>query len=202
MTQEGIRGDEESPPNDMVINTIFTKMIAGAGDHTNCYFAPRVTEKMGSHVPQMAKTICVYSPWQFLFWYDRPAGSPSRKGGAGNSQGTILDIPDLDFYAQVPTVWDDTKVLGGYPGKFAIIARKTGNDWFVGAISGSEEKEIEISYDFLDENRSYEATIYFHDENSSSFTKVGIRKQMLKADDKTLHHLLKQNGLAIHLKAL
>jgi alpha-glucosidase len=202
MTQEGIRGDEESPPNDMVINTIFTRMIAGAGDHTNCYFAPRVTEKMGSHVSQMAKTICVYSPWQFLFWYDRPAGSPSRKGGAGNSQGTILDIPDLDFYAQVPTVWDDTKVLGGYPGKFAIIARKTGNDWFVGAISGSEEKEIEISYDFLDENRSYEATIYFHDENSSSFTKVGIRKQMLKADDKTLHHLLKQNGLAIHLKAL
>jgi alpha-glucosidase len=185
----------------MVINTLFTRMIAGAGDHTNCYFAPRVTEKMGSHVSQMAKTICVYSPWQFLFWYDRPAGSPSKKGGAGNSQGTILEIPDLDFFASVPTVWDDTKVLGGYPGKYAMIARKSGDDWFLGALTGTEEKDIEIIYDFLDSDKSYEATIYYHDENSQSITKVGIRKQTIKAGQRTSHQILKQNGLAIHLKA-
>ncbi|HEX5551890.1 MAG TPA: glycoside hydrolase family 97 N-terminal domain-containing protein, partial [Chitinophagaceae bacterium] len=38
MTQEGVRGDEESPPNDMVLKTLFTRMIAGAADQTNCYF--------------------------------------------------------------------------------------------------------------------------------------------------------------------
>ncbi|MCK5465740.1 MAG: glycoside hydrolase family 97 N-terminal domain-containing protein, partial [Bacteroidales bacterium] len=68
MTQEGIRGDEESPDNAMVLNTIFTRMIAGAGDHTNCYFDNRVDEKMGSHASQLAKLVCVYSPWQFLYW--------------------------------------------------------------------------------------------------------------------------------------
>ena len=85
MTQEGIRGDEESTPNDMAINTIFTRMIAGAGDQTNCYFAERVTEQMGSHTSQMAKSICIYSPWQFVYWYDRPFGSPVKKGGAGEA---------------------------------------------------------------------------------------------------------------------
>ncbi|MCF6356440.1 MAG: glycoside hydrolase family 97 N-terminal domain-containing protein, partial [Draconibacterium sp.] len=44
MTQEGIRGDEASPDNEMVLKTIFTRMIAGAGDHTNCYFDKRVDE--------------------------------------------------------------------------------------------------------------------------------------------------------------
>src|SRR6185312_7462900 len=75
LTQEGIRGDEESPDNQKVLVTLFTRMIAGAGDQTNCYFAPRV-DKMGSHASQMAKAICIYSPWQFLYWYDRPEDSP------------------------------------------------------------------------------------------------------------------------------
>ncbi|MDP4283610.1 MAG: glycoside hydrolase family 97 N-terminal domain-containing protein [Bacteroidota bacterium] len=79
LTQEGIRGDEESTDNHNVLITIFTRMIAGAGDQTNCYFTPRVDEKMGSHASQMAKSICIYSPWQFIYWYDRPENSPRAK---------------------------------------------------------------------------------------------------------------------------
>src|SRR3546814_2332613 len=79
LTQEGVTGDEESPPNDIVLNTLFTRMIAGAADQTNCYFAPRIAN-MGSHASQLAKAICIYSPLQFLFWYDRPEDSPLHTG--------------------------------------------------------------------------------------------------------------------------
>ena len=88
-------------------------MLAGAADNTNCYYAPRVTEKMGGHVSQLAKAVMLYSPWQFLYWYDRPQGSPGQKGGAGSSAGFIQNDPELEFYKNLPTIWDETKVIEG-----------------------------------------------------------------------------------------
>jgi len=200
MTQEGIRGDEESPANSMVINTIFTRMIAGAGDQTNCYFASRVDEKMGSHASQMAKAICIYSPWQFLYWYDRPQGSPGKKGGAGGAQDFIPEIPDLDFYEQLPTTWDETRIIDGYPGEFAIIARKKNDVWFLGALSGVAPKELSISLDFLDKGVEYEAQIFSDDVDLETLGKVRIAAQDLNSTKTLSCKLDAQNGLAVVLR--
>lgn len=197
MTQEGIRGDEESATNDMVTKTIFTRMIAGAGDQTNCYFAERVSEKMGSHASQMAKAICIYSPWQFVYWYDRPVGSPVKKGGAGGSVPIISEIPDLSFYDALPTVWDDTKVLAGYPGELAVIARKSGSSWFLGAITGTKEHTLSVALDFLDSGAKYKATIYSHDESLDTYTKVDIQEMEVSNQSVLEQDILKQNGLAV-----
>lgn len=197
MTQEGIRGDEESTPNDGVINTLFTRMIAGAGDQTNCYFADRVTQKMGSHASQMAKAICIYSPWQFLYWYDRPVGSPAKKGGAGGAQTGIPEIPDLRFYDQLPTVWDDTRVLAGYPGELAVIARKDGERWFLGAITGTKAHALSLPLDFLDPALNYRAEIYTHDESLGTLTKVKIEEMEVKQGTLLQRDILQQNGLAV-----
>lgn len=202
MTQEGIRGDEESPKNSEVLNTLFTRMIAGAGDQTNCYFAPRVTETMGSHASQLAKSVCIYSPWQFLYWYDRPEGADPDGEGAGGTKTFIQEVPELAFYDALPTVWDDTKVIDGYPGKYAIVARRSKDDWFIGALSGDTDYQADINLDFLDEDKNYEAVIYSDDENSTSITKVSIENIKVEKNDKISHHMLKQNGLAIHIKAL
>ena len=197
MTQEGIRGDEESTPNEMVINTIFTRMVAGAGDQTNCYFAGRVSLKMGSHASQMAKVICIYSPWQFLYWYDRPDGSPGEKGNSGGTEGFIYEIPDLEFFDKVPTVWDKTLVLDGYPGEFALIAREKAGSWFLGAITGDSNKNLKISLNFLKENTRYHAKIFSDDLNSGTGTNLKIEgtevtcKSIFEAD------VLKNNGLAV-----
>jgi alpha-glucosidase len=64
ITQEGIRGDEESPANEHELITFFTRMIAGPADNTNAYFTKRV-DKMGSHASQLAKSVCLYSPGSF-----------------------------------------------------------------------------------------------------------------------------------------
>lgn len=43
-----------------------------------------------------------------------------------------------DYLRAVPTVWDETRLLGGYPGDFAVIARRAGDQWYVGAINGKD----------------------------------------------------------------
>ena len=79
MTQEGIGGDETSPSNEQTLRILFTRMLAGAGDNTICYYNDRVT-KNASHAYQLAKAVCFYSPWQFLYWYDRPPHAPGARG--------------------------------------------------------------------------------------------------------------------------
>ena len=75
MTQEGIRGDEARPSNELTLTILFTRMLCGAGDNTICYYDKRVDEN-ASHAYQLAKAVCIYSPWQFMYWYDRPDASP------------------------------------------------------------------------------------------------------------------------------
>lgn len=202
MTQEGIRGDEESPSNEHTLITLFTRMLAGAGDNTICYFAPRVTEKMGGHVSQLAKAVMLYSPWQFLYWYDRPQGSPGRTGGAGSSEGYIQNHPELEFFKAMPTVWDETKVLEGKIGEYATIARKSGSDWFLGSLTGKNGKTVRLNLDFLDEQSDYEAVIYSHDSGSESSTNVKIEKREVNADSVLEFVVAENSGLAVHFRRI
>ena len=200
MTQEGIRGDEESPSVEQTLNTLFTRMIAGAGDNTNCYFAPRVTETMGGKTAQMAKSIMIYSPWQFLYWYDRPEGSPVKKGGAGMTTGIIKESEDLGFYDALPTVWDDTKVLNGKIGEYATIARKSGDNWFVGSLVANEDLSLEIPLSFLDENSNYDALIYSQNSEALKNNTVSFEKLSVNRTSILSKQLIKNSGLAVILR--
>lgn len=172
MTAEGIRGDEESPSNEMVLRTIFTRGLAGAGDQTNCYFAPRV-KTMGSHGSQLAKSVCIYSPWQYLYWYDRPPNAPGV-GGAGSSASVLRDVPELSFFARLPTVWDETRWLDGHPDTHATVARRKGDIWFIGALNGNAARDFRVPLDFLAENKNYRLEIFSDDATATSPTKIRI----------------------------
>ncbi len=202
MTQEGIRGDEESPDNAMVLKTVFTRMIAGAGDHTNCYFDTRVDDKMGSHASQLAKLVCIYSPWQFLYWYDRPQGSDTRGSGGVRSRNQIIEVPELTFIDEIPTVWDDTRVIDGYPGEFAVIARRSGNRWFIGALNGSRTRDFEIPLDFLTPGIKYEATLYYDNPDAGTITRVGIERQIISSNAHVNRRIKAGNGLAIIIERI
>jgi alpha-glucosidase len=200
LTQEGIRGDEESPDNQVVLTTLFTRMLAGAGDQTNCYFAPRVN-KMGSHASQMAKAICIYSPWQFLYWYDRPHNAQMQKGGDEAISTDIPEISDLGFYDALPTVWDDTKVLEGKIGEYGTIARRNGNNWYVGTLT-DQARSFKLPLNFLHKNKQYEATIYADDASLSTPTKLAIRKMKVDASTVLNTQLMAKNGQAIIIRPL
>lgn len=161
ITQEGIRGDEESPSLDQAIYTLFNRMICGAGDYTNCYFAERVTEKMGGRAGQLAKLVAIYSPWQFVYWYDRPEKSPARAGGAGSAESVIKTDVVTRFYNSIPTVWDDTRFMDGKMGDYAVVARRSGSDWYISVLNAGEKKQVSVPLDFLKDMTAYNATLYY-----------------------------------------
>ncbi len=202
MTQEGIRGDEESPSTEHSLTTLFTRMIAGAGDNTNCYLAPRVTEKMGGKAGQMAKAIMLYSPWQFVYWYDRPEGSPHEKGGAGAATGILMENEKLDFYDALPTVWDDTKVLDGEIGEYATVARKSGDNWFVGSMTAKQDQNVHISMDFLNKNGNYEAMMLYQDKDDLKNNSVQVEKIPVNQKSVLSRKLSRNSGLAIIIKKI
>lgn len=143
LTQEGIRGNEEFP--DATHNTIlpFTRMINGAADYTICYYDRRLKN---THAHQLAASLVFYSPLQTIFWYDK----------AESYQGE----PEVEWFENLQTVFDDSRVLAGTPGKHIIMARRKGNEWFVGAMTNNEGSMETVDLSFLDKDKVYLARIY------------------------------------------
>lgn len=189
LTQEGIRGDEESISNTHTLITMFTRMLGGAADNTICYYDNKRVAKMGSHASQLAKAVCMFSPIQFLYWYDKPR--------VIENMGTEDEI---EFFDNVPTVWDETKVLADDIGKFAVIARRKGNDWFVGAINGENNQEYSLDFDFLDSSKNYKCKIYQDDEQIDSRTKVRVDELNVNCKSKYDFKIKSNNGFAMHLE--
>ncbi|MBN1925987.1 MAG: glycoside hydrolase family 97 catalytic domain-containing protein [Prolixibacteraceae bacterium] len=182
LTQEGIRGNEEMP--DATHNTIlpFTRYIAGAGDYTICYYNKRIKT---THAHQLALSVVYYSPLQFLFWYD----GPKNYGGEH----------EIEFFEQVKTVWDDTKVLSGEIGGHAVVARRSGNEWFVGAITNNDARKLSVPLSFLDEGVNYVAHLYEDDDYARTKTKVGIKRFIVTSGQALNLSLKASGGAAVHL---
>ncbi|MHC4742518.1 MAG: glycoside hydrolase family 97 protein [Planctomycetota bacterium] len=198
MTQEGIGGDETSPSNTQTLNILFNRMVAGAGDNTICYYDGRVARN-ASHAYQLAKAVCFYSPWQFLYWYDRPQTSPPKAGGAGGSRGGIGDEPELEFFDHVPTVWDDTKVIHGKIGEYAVMARRSAEDWFIGCMNSKEPRTLDIPLTFLDKSREYTAHIYSDDPSVQTRTQVRIDRRTVNAKTILEAEMTAKGGQAIRI---
>jgi alpha-glucosidase len=197
MTSEGVRGDEESPTTAQVLATIFTRGLAGPADHTNCYFAPRVPA-MGSHAAQLAKTICVYSPWQYLFWYDRPPGP----GDGADTRSVIRDVPEMSFFERLSTTWDESLILEGHPDSHVAIARRRGEAWFVGTLNGPSSRGFEIPLDFLVPDRSYRLELFTDSPDAPAPTHVRIDASTVDRSSRIRSTIAPGHGLAAILTPL
>lgn len=199
MTQEGIRGDEESPSLQQTVYTFFSRMICGAGDYTNCYFADRITsEKMGGRAAQLAKKIAIYSPWQFIYWYDRPYGSPVKTGGANSSESIIKTDEITHFYCSIPTVWDESRFLEGEMGDYAVVARRSGANWYISVLNAGNEKDIEIDLASLVDINHCKAILYYQPSEKGK-GKVATKKYD-KLQEKISFSVLKNSGSVLHIK--
>ncbi|MGL6159023.1 glycoside hydrolase family 97 N-terminal domain-containing protein [Microbulbifer sp.] len=183
LTVEGIRGNEEMP--DATHNTIlpFTRGIAGMGDYTICYYNDRIKT---THAHQLALAVVMYSPLQTLFWYDKAADY----GGE----------PEIEFFEKVPTVWDDTRVLSGEIGQYIAVARRSGDQWFVGAITNNDARRVEVNFDFLDKNRNYVATLYQDDDEAKTKTGVSLSQRAVERGTSLSLDLKASGGAAIWVR--
>ncbi|MDW7691195.1 glycoside hydrolase family 97 N-terminal domain-containing protein [Flammeovirgaceae bacterium SG7u.111] len=201
LTQEGIRGDEETVPNQHTLITMFTRSLAGASDNTICYYNKRV-EKMGSHASQLAKAVCIFSPLQFLYWYDRAPAAPVKTDALWGDTRTIGNEPELEFFNNVPTTWDETRVLTAEIGEIGVIARRKGSDWFVGGINGLTAKNVEVDFSFLEEGASYSAKFYTDNEAINTRTKVEIKEKAVDSKTKEILDVKANNGFVMHIKQI
>ena len=186
MTQEGIGGNEEMP--DAEHNTIlpFTRFLCGPADYTPCYFNGKVKN---TKAHQLAMPVVYYSPITFLFWYDLPNVYKGEK--------------ELDFWKYCPTVWDESKALQGEIGEYIVQARRSGNDWFVGAMTGLLARDITLNTaDFLQKGKKYRVEIYNDDPKLNTRTKVSTVVQTIKAGKILKLHLQSSGGAALRFSLL
>lgn len=110
----------------------FTRNIIGSMDYTPCAFTDSQHPHITSHAHELALTVLFESGIQHLA--DRPT--------------SLLAQPQVvrDFLTNLPTVWDETHLISGYPGNHAVMARRKGASWYVAGINGTDaSKEIDLS---------------------------------------------------------
>lgn len=76
----------------------------------------------------------------------------------------------VDFMKEVPTQWDEIKFIDGYPGKYLVIARKSGETWYVAAINAQEEP-LEMQIELPEISKSQEVQVFSDDKNLTGSVK-------------------------------
>ena len=81
--------------------------------------------------------------------------SPVQNFALAPNNLTDADPIALDFMREVPTLWDDVALLEGYPGKFVVISRRSGDKWYIAGINAEKEtKELTLNLDSLGEGKA------------------------------------------------
>lgn len=181
LTVEGILGNEERPdkgnPPKNVLTTSFARMIAGAGDYTPCYLNGRVVSRSF----QLALGVVFYSPLQYLHWYDQADQYAGRS------------YPELEFWKEMPTTWDDSKVIHGSIGSYMTVARRKGDRWFVGTIV-NEARSLDIPLDFLGPGQ-FTAKVYAENPNDKKL--VTIQSHQVTSNSSLTATMSSGSGCAI-----
>jgi alpha-glucosidase len=111
----------------------------------------------------------------------------------------------MKFIRDVPTDWEDTRVLNGEIGDFVTIARKerSGKNWYVGAVGDEEERNVTFNLDFLTPGKKYTAEIYRDGDGADYRTEkrhsIAIERRTLTSADSLNMRIAPGGGFAIRL---
>jgi alpha-glucosidase len=199
LTREGVKGMENNkwskdinPDHDVTIP--FTRMVAGPMDYTpgaminmdSANFTPQFTrpESQGTRVHQIALYIIYESPLQML------SDSPSNY---------MKEQESTDFIVNIPVVWDDLKGLGGKVGDYLLLARRSGKEWFVGALTDWTARDMELDLSFLSPGE-YTMDIFQDGINADRYASdYKHLRSGVKAGDKIKIHLAPGGGYAARI---
>jgi len=195
MTYEAVRGAEWYNNGPELTNTApvhnntlpYTRNVVGSMDYTPVTFTNSQYPHITSYGHELALSVVFESGIQHMA--DRPDG--------------YNDLPDAarSFLKHVPAAWDDTKLLDGNPGRFTVIARRKGADWYIGGINsgGRRDKIQNLKFDFLTEGKSYKLTLIADGEHDKTFsTKYLVVDKLSSVDVR----MLRLGGFAAHLSLI
>jgi alpha-glucosidase len=171
----------------------FTRMLAGPMDYTPGGFDNVTREEfqarnlgpsvMGTRAHQTALFVVFESPFQMVA--DHPAAYDGQK--------------ELAFLKAVPTTWDETRVINGRPARYITIARRSGREWYVGAITNWDPREVDLPLTFLGSG-AFNAEIYADGPNAAAQPKNSVlEKRRVDAGTVLKLKLAPGGGCAIRL---
>lgn len=144
-------GRRDNPDHHVMLP--FTRMLGGLMDYTpggfdnvtEADFVPRMRDPMvtGTRAHHLAMYIVYDSPFQMVS--DHPSAYEGEQS--------------FELIKAVPATWDETRVVDGEPGEYITIARRSGDDWYVGSMTSWTPRTLRIPLTFLGPG-SYEAQIY------------------------------------------
>jgi alpha-glucosidase len=181
ITREGVMGNEYYKFSDKMnpehnVTLAFTRMLAGQMDYTPGAFLNVTRAQFKNQTPAVVWNTRAAELSKFVI-YESPLTVVC------DHPDNILNQPGADFLKIVPTVWDDIKFIGGYPGNYVAIAKRSGDKWFLGVMNNSKGKSVDIKLDFLPQG-NYEADTWADTKKSDKDPKdIKISKQALKAGD-------------------
>jgi alpha-glucosidase len=169
----------------------FTRMLSGPMDYTPGGFDNVTPEAfiardkspmtMGTRAQQLALYVV----------FDAPLAMVSDAPQAYAHQ------PSFQFIREVPTSWDATRALNGEPGEFVTIARRHGDDWYLGSITNWTARDVRVPLDFLG-NGKYTAEMYEDAADAADNPKhVAIRRQTVRKSNTLTLRLVRGGGCAI-----
>jgi alpha-glucosidase len=198
LTREGVMGMEYSKWTERVtpeydVTIPFTRMLAGPMDFTPGAMRNAARGKFkaqdmapmsqGTRAHQLAMYVVYESPLVMVSDY------PEAYEGQ----------PGLEFIEKVPVVWDDTRVLGGEPAEYVAIARRSGDSWYVGAMTNWDARDLELPLDFLGAG-DYEARVFSDGPIAESDgASLLSTKKRVAAAGKLAVHLAPGGGAAVIL---
>jgi alpha-glucosidase len=184
LSYEGVRGlenckwsdDEVTPKHDLTLP--FTRMAVGPMDYTpgammnaaKGNFHISFTEPMsqGTRAHQVAMYVVYESPLQML---------------ADNPSNYLKDTSCTRFITQIPTIWDTTIALQAKTGEYLAVAKRNGNEWYIGAMTNWNKRTLEIPLSFLDD-KDYSAQILEDGVNADKHgSDYHLYKKRVKATD-------------------
>ncbi|MEO6550476.1 MAG: glycoside hydrolase family 97 catalytic domain-containing protein [Ferruginibacter sp.] len=165
MTYEAVRGAEwynnvpdftmAAPEHNTTLP--FTRNVVGSMDYTPVTFTNSQFPHVTSYGHELALSVLFESGLQHFA--DRPEG--------------YRELPDAakTFLKNVPNAWDDTKLLSGYPGRDVMLARRKGDEWYIGGISAEQrERTKTIKFDFLPDGVKYKLTLIADGSHDKAFS--------------------------------
>lgn len=190
--ENSLVGVRDNPENRLV--TPFARMIGGLVDYTPGAFENVTREEfegrsrkpmaLGTRAHHLAIYVVYESPYHMVSdWPERYKNDPS-----------------FEWIKKVPSSWDKSIVLNGYPGEYVTIARKRGTDWYLGAMTNWTARDYEIPLSFL-EAGNYIAEVYADTPDADKFPKkVTIKTIKVTPGSKFKINMVSGGGIAVHFK--
>ena len=144
-----------APPHNATV--VYTRNVIGPMDYTPGTFTDSQFPHITTNAHELALPVLFESGIQHMA--DRPEGYES------------LPFEARQVYSHLPAAWDDTKLLAGYPGKSAVVARRSGKTWYVAGINGTDE-EINLAFTLKRLNLKPKKVLLFSDGEAERDIKV------------------------------